>query len=275
MKVVLFCGGQGMRMRPLAPGMDSAEATDLPKPMVRVGAGQPLIWHVMRYYAHFGYQDFILCLGYRAECIKEYFLSYNEYLTNDFVLRHGGATLDLLGSDIKDWKITFVDTGLRACVGERLKAVQSHLAGEKVFLANYSDGLTDMPLTPYVEQFLASNKVGAFMCVRPPQSTHVVNMAENGDVLGVEAIRTSETWINGGYFVFRQEIFDYLHEGEELVMEPFDRLIAENKLMGYKYDGFWNCIDTFKEKQQLDEMSATGDMPWAVWKQEATQKYRA
>ena len=137
MKVVLFCGGQGMRMREFSE--------TIPKPMVPIGY-RPIMWHLMRYYAHFGHKDFILCLGYRGDSIKEYFLNYKEWLSNDFVLSGGGADVQLLSSDIDDWRITFVDTGTHSNIGERLRAVRPHLEGEEIFLANYSDGLTDAPL---------------------------------------------------------------------------------------------------------------------------------
>jgi len=273
MKVVLFCGGQGMRLRPLSPAplsLGDHDTGDLPKPMVPIGGQRPLMWHVMKYYAHFGHKDFLLCLGYRGEVIKDYFLHYDEYRTNDFVMTQGGKSLDLLHNDIEDWRITFLDTGLHSNVGQRLKAVQAHLEGEEFFLANYSDGLSDLPLPEYIEQFKATGKVGAFVCVRPPHTSHVVRVAKDGAVESIAPFRVADVWINGGYFVFRQNIFDYLQEGEELVREPFERLIAEGKLFGYKYSGFWKCIDTFKEKQELDELHARGSAPWQVWQNRAS-----
>lgn len=266
MKVVLFCGGLGMRLRPLTPG---GAGDDLPKPMVQVGEQRPLLWHVMKYYAHFGHKDFILCLGYKAEVIKNFFLNYNECLTNDFVFEQGGAKLSLLRNDIQEWRITFVDTGLNANVGQRLCAVKPYLEGEEVFFANYSDGVSDLPLPEYYDAFMASRKVGAFVCIRPPHTTHVVDVDEDGTVVGITHIRKAGVRINGGYFIFRKEIFDFLHEGEELVEAPFERLIAERKLFGYKYDGFWTCIDTFKEKEALDALYASGTSPWQVWMRKA------
>src|SRR5512144_376984 len=143
MKVVLFCGGQGMRIR---------DAEDLPKPMVHIGY-RPIIWHVMKYYAHFGHKDFILCLGYRGDVIKDYFLNYDECLSNDFMLIRGGREVKLYNSDISDWNISFVDTGLHSNVGTRLKAVQQHLEGEEYFFANYSDGVTDIDLNDEIRFF--------------------------------------------------------------------------------------------------------------------------
>lgn len=257
MKVVLFCGGQGMRLR---------EYSDtIPKPMVNIGY-RPVLWHVMKYYAHYGHTDFILCLGHRGDVIKNYFLNYDECLSNDFVLTNGAKEVTLLQSDIHDWKISFVDTGLYSNIGQRLMAVRTHLEGEEMFLANYSDGLTDMPLTPYLDQFRSQKKIAAFMCVKPAQSFHVVTVGKDGLVSEIQAVRDMDLWVNGGYFAFRKEIFDYMRNGEELVVEPFQRLVAERQLLAYRYDGFFGCMDTFKEKQQLDDMHARGDTPWEVWK---------
>ena len=137
MKVVLFCGGLGTRLGELTE--------DVPKPLVKIGY-RPILWHLMKYYAHYGHKDFILCLGYKADKIKDYFLNYNEYISNDFTMSEGGRNIELMQSDIADWKITFVDTGLRANIGQRLKAVQKHLAGEEMFLANYADGSGELGL---------------------------------------------------------------------------------------------------------------------------------
>lgn len=256
MKVVLFCGGLGTRMR------DYSES--IPKPMVNIGY-RPILWHVMKYYAHYGHKDFILCLGYKADLIKSYFLNYNEWLSNNFTLSNGG-NIKLFNSDIEDWNITFVDTGMTANIGERFKAVEKYLEGEEVFLANYSDGLTDLHLPTYIENFHKLNKIGSFLCVRPSQSFHLVDMNEDGLVKDILDVKQRDIWINGGYFIFKKEIFKYINQGEELVIEPFQRLIAKEQLFAYKYTGFFGVMDTFKEKQQLDDMYAQGKRPWEVWR---------
>lgn len=267
MKVVLFCGGLGMRMRSLAPGAQSTSyySEELPKPMVQVGGQRPLLWNVMRYYAHYGHKEFILCLGYRGDVIKDYFLKYNEYLTNDFVMEEGGARLNLKRGDIQDWKIHFVDTGINSNVGERLRRVRQYIGDDPYFLANYSDGLSDVPLPQYFDTFQQSGKTAGFVCVRPPQTSHVVDVSDSGSVTGIRHVREAGIWINGGYFILKNAIFDSMNEGEELVEQPFGRLIAQDKLFAYKYEGFWACIDTFKEKQMLDDMVARGNTPWRVW----------
>lgn len=256
MKVVLFCGGLGMRMR------DHSET--LPKPMVQIGY-RPIIWHVMKYYAHYGYKDYVLCLGYKADTIKKYFLQYDECITNDFVLSNGGKNLNLLGRDIEDWQITFVDTGLSSNIGQRLKAVEKYVQDDSIFLANYSDGLSDLPLPDVIDKFVRSGKIACFAGVRPRASFHMIKSDSAGIVQSIEHIKESGARINGGYFIFRREIFNYLKDGEELVEEPFRRLIAEKQLIAYPHDGFWACMDTFKEWQELEEMFATGKAPWALW----------
>lgn len=257
MKVVLFCGGLGMRIREYSES--------IPKPMVPIGY-RPILWHVMKYYAHFGHKEFILCLGWKGDAIKEYFLNYNECLSNDFVLQKGGNSIKLLNTDIDDWKITFVDTAVASNIGQRLKAVQAHLQDDEVFLANYTDGLTDLHLPDLVEQFHADRAIGSFLSVKPAQNFHTVETDDEGVVLDIQSVSSANVWINGGYFIFHRDIFQVLHEGEELVEEPFRRLIHKRRLTAYKYDGFWRCMDTFKEKQDLDEKFARGDAPWEVWK---------
>lgn len=262
MKVVLFCGGMGMRIRPLAPSGHGADTT--PKPMVTVGS-HPLLWNVMRYYAHYGHDEFILCLGHGAETIKRYFLEYNEYIGNDFVMTDGGRSLQLMRSDIESWRIHFVDTGLNTNVGERLWRVRHMLQDEPSFMANYSDGLTNLPLPQYLGTFEQSGKTAACVCVRPPASGHVVQFREDGGIQGIATHTEADLWINGGYFVFRREFFDYMNDGEEIVREPFERLIEKDLLLGYRYEGFWQSCDTFKEKEDLDRRYAAGDRPWQVW----------
>lgn len=263
MKVVLFCGGLGTRLKEFSE--------TIPKPMIDIGY-RPLMWHLMRYYAHFGHKDFILCLGYQGDYIKKYFLDYDECLSNDFVLLNGGRDIKVFNNDISDWTISFVDTGLNTNIGQRLFAVKEYLEDENVFMANYSDGLADLDLNEYLDHFYRHDKIGSFLCVRPSQSFHVVTLGEDSEVKCITPVGKSDMWINGGFFVFKRKIFDYMREGEELVQEPFFRLIAENQLMAYRNTGFWACIDTLKEKKMFDEMHARGEMPWAVWGDPKTSK---
>jgi glucose-1-phosphate cytidylyltransferase len=256
MKVVLFCGGMGMRLREYSD--------NIPKPMVEIGY-RPILWHIMKYYAHYGHKDFILCLGYRGDVIKNYFLNYNECISNDFVLSRGSRNPKLLNRDIDDWTITFAETGLNSNIGQRLLAVRKYLEGEDVFLANYADGLTDLHLPRLVDHFLSRNKIACFAAVKPRHSFHTVSLKDDDEVSDIRHLTQSGIWINGGFFIFKKEIFDYFKDGEELVEEPFRRLIEKGELITYRHDGFWASMDTFKEKQQLAELYQKGRAPWLVW----------
>jgi glucose-1-phosphate cytidylyltransferase len=258
MKVVLFCGGLGLRIK---------DAEDIPKPMVTIGY-RPILWHVMKYYAHYGHKDFILCLGHRADAIKDYFLNYNECVSNDFVLSGGGKKLELYNSDTQDWRITFADTGIHSNIGMRLKAVEKYLEGEEEFLANYSDGLTNLPLNAQLDHFRQNGKIASFLCVKPNMSYHLVSIESgNGSLVSnIHPIDNGSVRINGGFFVFKKDIFRYIKEKEELVIEPFHRLLAERQLIGYQYDGFWASMDTFKDRQYLESLYSGGRAPWEVWK---------
>ena len=256
MKVVLFCGGMGTRLR------EHSDA--IPKPLVSIGY-RPLLWHLMKYYSYYGHKDFILCLGYRGDMIKEFFLNFNECMSNDFVMSEGGRNIQLFNSDIQDWRITFVETGLHANIGERLMAVREHLEGEELFLANYSDGLTDLHFDSYMKTSLEQDVVASFVGIRTSQSFHAVHADSQGMVYDFGQVSDSEFWVNGGYFIFRREVFEYIEAGEELVEAPFKRMIANKQLYCHRYRGFWKSMDTFKDKIEFDRMHARGHAPWAVW----------
>jgi glucose-1-phosphate cytidylyltransferase len=256
MKVVLFCGGLGMRMR--------EDAASAPKPMAMIG-DRPLLWHVMRYYAHFGHTEFVLCLGYGAAAVKEYFLRYDETLSNDFTLTMGGRDLRLFSADITDWQITFIDTGLDATIGERLIRVRRHVEGEPVFLANYADTLTDAPLPSMIDRFQRGTAVASLLAV-PVQSTHhVIDIGTDDRVSRVRPIRDLMQWENGGYFILRPEIFSVLRPGEDLVPQGFARLLPDGRLMAQRYTGFWRAADTFKDRAELEELYRSGRCPWMLW----------
>lgn len=239
MKVVLFCGGFGMRMR-------GGDADAVPKPMQMVGP-QPLLWHVMRYYAHFGHRDFVLCLGYGAESIKEFFLDYHETCANDFVLRNG--EVELLSSDISDWTITFADTGLSSGLGDRLLGARRYLEDDEMFMANYADVLCDANLDDYLKVFDSlPTMVGSMLAVRPQASFHLLDIDASHAVRGVRSVADTPMRENGGYLMLRREIFDYLRPGEDIVGDAFPRLIEEGRLMAFPHDGFWRPADTFKER---------------------------
>jgi glucose-1-phosphate cytidylyltransferase len=254
MKVVLFCGGYGMRMRD--------GASDLPKPMHPVGP-RPLIWHVMRYYAHFGHKDFVLCLGYGAHHIKDFFLNYDETGSNDFVLR--GGDVELLGSDIQDWTITFVHTGLDSPIGERLRRVRAHVEGEEMFLANYADVLTDAPLHRMVEKFRASSAIGGLLAVPPQSAFHCVNLGEGDDIASITMLQEMPLWENGGYLIFRPEVFEHIEEDCDLIGDVCAPLAKQGQMMAYRHRGFWQPADTVKERTALEAAYQSGTRPWMLW----------
>jgi glucose-1-phosphate cytidylyltransferase len=256
MKVVIFCGGKGLRLR------DFSET--IPKPMVPVGP-RPIIWHTMKYFAYHGHKEFILALGHKADVIKNFFLNYSEAMSNDFVLTDGGRTLKLLSSDIDEWKITFVDTGIESNIGQRLMRVRDHFASDELFMCSYADCLTDAPLDDMIDNFKRSNKAMSFIAVKPSSSFHALQYDAAGDLIAIRPADQLGLYINGGYWIMRPEVFDYIKPGEEVVEEPMQRMIKAKKLTAYRYDGFWACMDTFKEKMMLDDIVNSGKAKWQVW----------
>jgi glucose-1-phosphate cytidylyltransferase len=253
MKVVLFCGGLGTRIR------DYSES--VPKPMVPIGH-HPILWHVMQYYSLYEHHDFILCLGYKANVVKSYFLNYKIAESSDCIISDFGSKVEIIGERPPEWRVTLVDTGIWRNIGERLFAVRHFVNNEEIFLANYSDGLTDVPLAEMIAWFKASRNIGCFLAVHPPVSFHLAEFDKQGTVQRIRSSHQSDVWINAGYFIFRREIFDYMQDGEELVLEPFNRLIESGKLMAYKYEGFWRAMDTLRDRQVLEEMVERGETPW-------------
>jgi glucose-1-phosphate cytidylyltransferase len=266
MKVVIFCGGLGMRIR---TGPES-----LPKPMMPIGS-RPVLWHVMRYYAHFGHREFILCLGYGASAVKDYFLDYRETSSNDFVLTKGGKHVEMLATDISEWSVTFIDTGISTAIGERLRRVRPYLEDDELFLANYGDVLTDAPLNDLIHEFEGKDAVANFLAVKPQDSFHVVSLTGEGRVTGLVPVADMSMRINGGYFILRQGIFDYLDEGDDLVMDGLVRAAADGRVCATAYDGFWAPMDTLKERTALEERYRSGVSPWALWRDRPVEKGRA
>lgn len=258
MKVVLFCGGYGMRMR---DGVN-----DVPKPMAMVG-DRPLIWHVMRYYAHFGHTEFILAMGFGARHITSYFTQYDETVSNDFVLDKGEVRP--LRTDISDWNVTFVHTGLESPIGERLLRVREFLGDDEMFMANYADVLTDAPLDDIVARFRESDCAASLLAVPPQNSFHVVETDPDDRVTDIHSIADFRVRENGGYFVLRPEVFDHLGPGLDLVGDGLMGLLPRRRVMAYQYDGFWMPADTVKERAVLDDLAQRDCAPWRLWAADA------
>lgn len=253
MKVVLFCGGLGTRIREYSE--------NIPKPMIPIGH-QPILWHVMQYYSQHGHRDFILCLGYKASVIKDFFLSLKPQTFADCVISGFGSAVEVIGKPSDDWRIALIDTGVWRNIGQRLWAVREHLRGEEIFLANYSDGLTDLDLNHMIERFRESGKIASFVAIRPPLTYHLADIDADGRVRDFRASDRADIWINGGYFLLRPQIFEYMRDGEELVLEPFRRLIDADQLIAFKHEGFWRAMDTIRDRQILEDMVEQGRMPW-------------
>ena len=226
----------------------------VPKPMIEVGK-QPILWHIMRWYASWGHQDFILCLGYRANAVRDYFLSYDGD-NPDARFSTGPVLLSQLG-----WHVTFLDTGLEATIGDRLRAASPLVDDDEVFLCTYGDGLTDAPLDEMIERLVRSGKTGLFMSVRPRLSYHAVDADDDGNVHSIEPVAVNGLRVNGGFFVFRRKITDEMWPDED-IMDTAARLATRGEVLAYRYDGFWAAMDTMKDKQDLDAIAATGDAPW-------------
>ncbi len=253
MKVVLFCGGLGTRIREYPE--------PVPKPMIPVGH-EPILWHVMQYYSQYGHRDFVLCMGYKADVIKRFFLDYRPSVYTDCLVSGNGSKVELLGKPQEDWRVALIDTGVWRNIGQRLWAVRDHVKDEECFLANYSDGLCDVDLDDMIRTFMASGKTACFLAVHPPVTFHLADIADDGRVRALLGSDDSNIWINGGFFIMRPTIFEYMREGEELVIEPFQRLIADDQLLAYKYTGFWRAMDTLRDRQVLEEMVERGYAPW-------------
>ncbi|MEV0273932.1 glucose-1-phosphate cytidylyltransferase [Hamadaea sp. NPDC050747] len=256
MKVVLFCGGLGMRMR--------EGGSAVPKPMALLGE-RPLLWHVMRYYAYYGHTDFVLCLGYGATMVKDYFLHYDETLSNDFTMSGGAGDVRLFSSDITDWNITFINTGHQSTIGERLMRVRAHVENEPMFLCNYADTLTDAPLPEMIDKFAATDKTVSMLAVPPFSTHHYLDIDDDGQVTGIRGFHELTQWENGGYFIMRPDIFDELREGEDIVPHALDRLHPTGRLMAQRYKGFWRAVDTFKDRAEMEELVNRGLAPWMLW----------
>jgi glucose-1-phosphate cytidylyltransferase len=256
MKVVLFCGGFGMRLFPTTE--------NIPKPLVSIG-DKPVLWQIMKYYAYFGHKDFVLCLGYKGDQVKNYFLNYNEYLSNDFVLSNGGKDKKILGQAIDDWSITFVETGLNSNIGQRLKLVEKYVNGDPYFLANYSDGVTDLQLPRLIDFFNRKDKIACLLSVKPFYSYHALAVGRDNSVSKVIPSSEYGMRINGGFFIFKNSIFEYLTKGNDLVNDAFPSLISQKQLVAYPFNGFWANMDTYKDKQRLDDLASEGKAYWQVW----------
>lgn len=258
--VVILCGGKGTRLR--------EETEYKPKPMVEVG-GRPILWHIMKIYAHYGFFRFILCLGYRGSVIKDYFLNY-EAMNNNFTIQLGASNKLCYenGHEEQGFQVSLIDTGLEAMTGARIKRVEPYVNAE-TFMVTYGDGLADINLADELAYHQAHGRLATLAAVRPPSRYGILDLAEDNRIVRFQE-KVRNDWINGGFFIFNRRVFDYLDDGPACVLEqaPLERLAAEEQLLAYRHRGFWIGMDTFREYELLNDLWNTGRAEWAVWRQQ-------
>ncbi len=257
MKVVLLAGGWGTRI---------AEESEIkPKPLIEIG-GMPILWHIMKEYSHYGFNDFIVCAGYKQHLIKDWFANYylhSSDVTFDFT---GGCSVTYHQGSFDPWRVTVVDTGLNTMTGGRIKRVQP-LIGDETFMMTYGDGVCDVDMNKLLEYHRRKGKIATLTSVKLEQQKGVINVGGDNAVRSFrEKNRSDGSLINAGYMVLNPAIFDYI-EGDDTVFEqePLERLAEEGELMSYQHEGFWQCMDTLREKRVLERIWASGEAPWKKW----------
>jgi glucose-1-phosphate cytidylyltransferase len=257
MKVVILCGGFGTRLR---------EETEIkPKPMIEIG-GMPILWHIMKTYAWYGFKDFILCLGYKGEKIKEFFYHY-EILSNDFTIELGTNNIEIHPRHSEHgWKITLVDTGLNAMTGARVKRIE-RFVDDEYFMVTYGDGVTDLNIQDLLNFHMGHGKIGTVTGVFPPSRYGELLIHKDQVIAFAEKPETDVNSINGGYFVFNRKFFSYLKDDDSCVLErePLESLASDGELKVFTYKGFWQCMDTYRDYKYLTELWEKGEALWKVW----------
>jgi glucose-1-phosphate cytidylyltransferase len=253
MKVVILCGGKGTRFREFPE--------DIPKPLAPIG-GRPILWHIMKTYSHYGFNDFVLCLGYKGDMIKKYFLE-EEWKTSDFTLDLKGSKRTTHSTKEEDWKITFANTGVDTNTGGRLKKIDKYIPEGEDFLATYGDGLADININKLIEFHKSHGKTATMSCLRPFSQFGIVEM--DGDIISNFKEKPKlDYWINGGFFVFKRNVFDFIGEDDILEKKPFEKLAEKKEIAAFKFDKFWQCMDTFKDYQSFNDLWKE-KAPWKVW----------
>ena len=257
MKVLLLAGGFGTRI--------SEESGVKPKPMLDIG-GKPIIWHIMKQYSHYGYNEFVILLGYKGHVIKDYFSNYYLY-NSDVTIDTAKQDLTILDNKSEDWKITLVETGLHTMTGGRIKRAQKYV-GNEPFMLTYGDGVSNVNIDELVAFHKSHGSAITMTSVQPEGRFGALEFAENNRIAAFrEKPKGDGSWINGGFFVCQPEVFDYIQDGDETIFEqgPLDKLAADGKMYSYKHSGFWKCMDTLRDKNKLNSMWDSGEHPWKVW----------
>ena len=258
MKVVILCGGQGMRLR--------EETEYRPKPLLEVG-GRPILWHIMKIYAQARFRDFVLCLGYRGQMIKEYFLNY-EAMNNDFTICLGRQQRIAYHNAHaeQDFNVTMADTGLETMTGGRVSIVKKYIDDDN-FMVTYGDGVADLDVRAVFDFHMSHGRVATVTSVRPTSRFGILDLSDKGEVRGFVEKPQLDGWANAGFLVFNRRIFDYL-SGENCILErePLERLAREGELMAYRHEGFFYAMDTYREYLYLNDLWTSGRAPWRIWK---------
>ena len=257
MKVVLLAGGLGTRL--------SEETDKKPKPMIEIG-GKPILWHIMKLYSHYGYNEFVICAGYKSYCIKDFFHHYFMH-SADMTIDMQNNKITYHQSDVEPWLITVVDTGLNTLTGGRIKRIQKYI-GNEPFMMTYGDGVSDINISDLVMHHKKSKKLATLTAALPPSKFGALDIASDHSITSFrEKPHSDDSWINSGFFVLEPKVFDYITEGDSTIWErtPLETLVKENQLQSYKHEGFWKPMDTLREKIELEQMWATNKAPWKVW----------
>ncbi len=257
MKVVILCGGKGLRL--------ISKTENIPKPLIEIG-DKPILWHIMKIYSHYGFKDFVLCLGYKGDKIKDYFMRHDSWEDVDFTINLTDRDKIKLHEKVEqeDWNITFADTGIETNTGGRVKRIAKYIDDEE-FLLTYGDGVSDININELYDYHKKHGKIMTMTCVMPQNPFGIIEISDDNLVrLFLEKPRAN-FWINGGFFVCNRKIFDYLEENAILEVETIPRLIRENELVAYRYDKFWQCMDTLKHVQFLNEKWSAGEAEWKIW----------
>jgi glucose-1-phosphate cytidylyltransferase len=255
MKVGILAGGLGTRF--------AEETETLPKPMIEIG-GKPILWHIMRYYAHFGFSEFALALGYKAEVIKRYMVEYSSLATN-LTVRVADGTVELHHGERDDWTVELIDTGYYTATGGRIKRLQPYL-GDETFMLTWGDGVSDIDLHALLDFHKSHGKLATLTAVRPPARFGHMELDGNRVLEFSEKPQTGEGWINGAFFVLEPEIFDYIEgDNTQFELEPLENLAKDGQLMAYPYSGFWQCMDTLRDKKLLERLWVSNEAPWKAW----------
>jgi len=257
MKVVILAGGRGTRI--------SEETTNIPKPMVEIG-GKPIIWHIMKIYSHFGFNDFIICLGYKGYMVKEYFSHYFLHMS-DVTINLKKNKVDVLTTSSEPWKITLVDTGFDTMTGGRLKRIQKYV-GDKPFMMTYGDGVSDVNLKELISFHKRSGKCATVTAVQLAGRFGALNLRNSGIVTSfLEKPRGDGLWVSGGFFMLEPKVFDYIKDDDSVwESDSLKSIVSDHQLIAFKHDGFWKCMDTLRDRFELDAVWNSGKVPWKKWK---------